>query len=180
MNKVDKKKNVWLELVRFIICGIVAALTDYLVSQLIILSFENAIIDKVWVIAISTAIGFIVSVIVNYLISTFWVFQNVKDKKSTRTPKFIALFILLSIVALLLSVGAMELCNLVTISTMDFSVVDASIMGLIRDDGWNFIKDPIFWAYIISFSIKTLVGLIFNYFTRKFILYKAPKEEICK
>lgn len=175
-NIIDKKKNPWLELVRFAICGLASAIIDYIICQLLVLSFSNTGVNKFVITAISTAGGFIVSVIANYLISTFWVYQNVKDEKSTKTPKFVLFFILLSIGALLLSVGAMELCNLLTESIWHFNVVDASIMELIHNFGWGFLKEAVFWAYIVSFGVKTLVGLVFNYFTRKYILYKAPKE----
>ncbi len=176
MNIVDKKKNKWLELLRFAVCGLVSALIDYIICQLIVLAFSNTGVDKFVITAISTATGFIVSVIVNYLISTFWVYQNVKDEKAAKTPKFILFFILLSIGALILSVGAMEICNLLTEAIWHFNVVDDSIMELIKNFGWGFLKEQVFWAYIVSFGIKTLVGLVFNYFTRKYILYKAPKE----
>ncbi len=176
MTKEEKRKNKWLELLRFTICGVIAALTDYIVAQFIVFAFNNSI-DRAYIIAISTAIGFIVSVIVNYLISTFWVFQNVADKEKTKTPKFIMWFILLSIGGLLLSIGAMEICNLISEFSLNISVTSDSLMNLIKESGWGFLGSVIFWAYIISFGIKTLIGLIYNYFTRKYILYKAPKEE---
>lgn len=179
MASEEKRKNKWLELLRFAICGVIAALIDYAVSQLIVFAFNDSI-DRIYIIAISTAIGFIVSVIANYLISTFWVFQNVADEKATKTPKFVILFIILSVGGLLLSIGAMELCNLITESSFGINVVSDSIIDLIKIQGWKFLSSLVFWIYIISFGIKTLVGLIYNYFTRKYILYKAPKEEKLK
>lgn len=177
MTNEEKRKNVWLELLRFIVCGFVAALTDYLVAQSIILAFSGSLVNKTAVIAISTAVGFAVSVVVNYLISTFWVYQNVEDKSKTKTPKFITLFVILSLVAMFLSIGAMLLCNLISEAAFSINVADASFIDLIKNMGWGFLSSTIFWAYAISFVIKTLVGLIFNYFTRKYLLYKAPKEQ---
>ena len=57
------------------------------------------------------------------------------------------------------------------------SIVELSIMELIKENGIAFLAQNIFWAYFVSFVVKTLVGLVFNYFTRKYILYKEPKDK---
>lgn len=175
---VDKKTSRGYELIRFLICGVAAALTDYLVSQLMVLLLHNHL-PEIWVTIISTAIGFIFGVVVNYLISTFWVYQNVDKNVKTKSKLFITLFVLLSLAAMLLSIGAMLLCNLVVVSVWgaENSIVNLSVMELIKENGIKFLGTFIFWAYFISFCIKTLVGLVFNYFTRKHILYKEPKQE---
>ena len=112
---IDKKNNRGLELVRFLICGVAAALTDYLFCQLVVLLLHNHL-NEVAVTIISTAVGFIFGVAVNYLISTFWVYQNVDKSVQTKSKLFITLFVLLSLAAMLLSIGAMLLCNLVVTS----------------------------------------------------------------
>ena len=71
----------------------------------------------------------------------------------------------------------MLLCNLFVEHVIKLpSIVDLSIMELIKNKGILFLKEAIFWAYAISFVMKTFVGLVFNYFTRKFILYKEEKQ----
>ncbi len=178
MNKtIDKKKNIWYELLRFCVTGLVSALFDYLTCQLIILAFSNANINQYAVTAISTAGGFVIGVIINYLMSTFWVYQNVDKKTKTKTPLFIFLFVLFSFLAMVISILVMLLCDLVVETSFGQSISELSIIDLFKDYGWNFIGQGIFWSYAISFVLKTLAGLIFNYFTRKYILYKAPKEE---
>ena len=175
---IDTKKNRGLELLRFLVCGAVAALTDYLFSQLIILCFHNYLND-IWVTILSTGFGFICGVIVNYLISTFWVYQNVDKNIKTKSKSFVTWFILLSFAAMLLSIGAMLLCNVIIVAIWgnDYSIVQLSVMELIKTYKIGFLAQGIFWAYFVSFCIKTLVGLVFNYFTRKYILYKEPKEQ---
>ena len=171
-----KTSNKW-ELLRFLVCGVVAALTDYLVCQLVIFIIGTNM-DKTWLTIVSTGIGFVFGVIVNYLISTYWVYQNVDESVQTKSKKFITLFVLLSLAAMLLSIAAMLLCNVVIEYGMSMgSIVDLSVMDLIKAFGWGFLGQGIFWAYFISFCVKTIVGLVFNYFTRKYILYKR-KEEI--
>ena len=80
---------------------------------------------------------------------------------------------------MLLSIGAMLLCNLVIVSAWgnEYNIVNLSVMELIKEHGIKFLGQGLFWAYFISFCIKTLVGLVFNYFTRKYILYKEPKSK---
>ena len=175
---VDKKTNRGIELVRFLICGLAAALTDYLVAQLFVLLLHN-VLSNIWTTVISTAVGFIFGVAVNYLISTFWVYQNVDKDIKTKSKRFILWFVLLSLCALLLSIGAMLLCNLIVVSSFgeEFNIVNLSLMEMIEDHGIGFLAQGIFWAYFVSFVIKTLVGLVFNYFTRKYILYKEPKQK---
>jgi len=173
----DRKTSRTWELFRFLVCGVAAALTDYLFCQLVVLLLHNHL-SEIWVTIISTAIGFIFGVVVNYLISTFWVYQNVDKDVKTKSKMFIALFIVLSLCAMLLSIGAMLLCNLVIVSAWgnEYNIVNLSVMELIKEHGIKFLGQGLFWAYFISFCIKTLVGLVFNYFTRKYILYKEPKQ----
>lgn len=173
---MDKKTSNKWELLRFLICGAAAALTDYLFCQLTIFIIGRWIGGN-WLTVISTAIGFIFGVIVNYLLSTFWVYQNVDKSVKTKSKMFIFLFVILSLCAMLLSIGAMLLCDLVVVYGIHMqSIVDISLMDLIKQNGFAFLAQGIFWAYFISFCVKTIVGLVFNYFTRKYILYKAPKK----
>ena len=174
--KNDRRK----ELVRFLICGIAAALTDYLFCQLVILIFNSANISIpwIWLTVISTAIGFIFGVLVNYLLSTYWVYQNVDKSIQTKSVKFITLFVIFSLIAMLLSIATMLLCNLVIMEGLhQASIMDVSLMNLIKEYGMSFLAQVSFWTYFISFCLKTIVGLVFNYFTRKYILYKEPKEK---
>ena len=174
--ETDRRK----ELVRFLICGIAAALTDYLFCQLVILIFNSANISIpwIWLTVISTAIGFIFGVLVNYLLSTYWVYQNVDKSIQTKSVKFITLFVIFSLIAMLLSIATMLLCNLVIMKGLhQASIMDVSLMNLIKEYGMSFLAQVSFWTYFISFCLKTIVGLVFNYFTRKYILYKEPKEK---
>lgn len=174
--KTNKATSKWWELFRFLVCGLAAALSDYLAAQLMVLILKN--VNEIAVTIISTAIGFVVGVIVNYLLSTFWVYQNVDKSIQTKSKKFIAWFVILSFIAMALSIGTMLLCDVVVTKGMGLdSIVNASIITLIKEDGFAFLANKNFWTYFVSFVLKTLVGLIWNYFTRKYILYKAPKEE---
>ena len=148
MNKENR-----LELVRFLICGLAAAITDYLFCQLVILIFNKSGVNIGWVAltTISTIIGFIFGVAVNYLLSTFWVYRNVDKNIKTKSTKFILLFVLFSVIASLLSIGTMLLANLVVVNGLhEQSIIDASIMSLFKDYGIHFIEQTIFWTYHVQ------------------------------
>lgn len=171
------KKMRFFELLRFIICGLASAIADYLICQLVIFLIGSNL-NHIALTALSTFFGFIVGVVVNYFISTFWVYRNVDKNIKTKSPKFVTLFVIFSLISLFLSIGTMLLCNLVVVYGLGLdSIVELSIIDLFKNYGVAFITKGIFWAYAISFVLKTLVGLIWNYFTRKYILYKEPKEQ---
>lgn len=174
---VDRKKSRSLEILRFLVTGIVCALIDFVVSYFVLAGLVKAGMDGGWANALSVAIGFLVSVIINYLLSTYWVFQNVRDEKASKKPLFILVFVLLSAGAMLLSIGTMQLCAYVCLSAWNVDIISKAdtIVGEIFS--FSFWSDIAFWAYFISFVIKTFVGLVWNYLTRKFILYREPKEE---
>ena len=173
MEQVEEKKiSRGRELVRFVITGLACALLDFLVSYGILALLNKVGLEGFWATAISTTVGFIFGVVLNYILSTYWVFKNVKDKAKTKTVKFIIAFVLLSAVAWGLSVGTMELCSLVCRSAWGIVIdggADVLIKKIITFTFWD---DVTFWCYFVSFCLRTLVGLVWNYFTRKYILYK--------
>ncbi|MCR4879499.1 MAG: GtrA family protein [Bacilli bacterium] len=168
----EEKISTGNELVRFLVTGVICALLDFLTSYGVLALLNKAGMTGFWATAISTTCGFIVGVVLNYLLSTFWVFKNVSDKSKTKTPKFIFFFVLLSACAWGLSVGTMSLCSLVCSNAWGINIdanTDVIIKKLFTFTFWT---DVTFWAYFVSFCLRTLVGLVWNYFTRKFILYK--------
>lgn len=171
MEKVEKI-STGNELLRFIVTGIICALIDFLVSYGVLALLNANGLVGFWATAISTTCGFIVGVAVNYLLSTFWVFKNVSDKEKTKTTKFIIMFVFFSACAWGLSVGTMELCSFVCRNAWSINIDENTDIIIKKLFGFSFWEDVTFWAYFISFCLRTLVGLVWNYFTRKFILYK--------
>lgn len=169
----DEKISTGNELVRFVITGLACALLDFLVSYGMLALLNKLGLQGFLATAISTTFGFLFGVALNYILSTYWVFKNTKDKAKTKTVKFIIFFVILSAVAWGLSVGTMELCSFVCKSAWEI-VIDGGADTIIQKIfTFTFWSDVNFWAYFISFCLRTLVGLIWNYFTRKYILYKS-------
>ena len=80
------------ELVKFLITGVACAAADYFTTSLF-LRICAGIPSGVAQSAISLLAGFIVGVILNYILSTYWVFKGKQDKAVTKSTKFIILFI---------------------------------------------------------------------------------------
>lgn len=136
-------KGIFYEIVRFALVGVIAALFDLSTCWL----FAFVILPSSWVpIAItivSVSCGFIVGVIVNYLCSVYMVFKNTSDKDKSRTHTGRLLFLFLAFIGLLMGYGLQYL-----------------------------FYDYIGLGYVLTFVIRTLIVLVWNYFSRKRFIFK--------
>lgn len=162
------------ELIRFLITGVGCAIADLLTQSLflMILANQSTFIKQFF----SVLAGFIVGVILNYILSTFWVFKGKKDRNTTKSPLFITLFVIFSAIAFGLSFGTYALCSYIS-STAWALDIDAAgkIDNILRFQFWG---DAAFWLYAVAVVLKTAVGLVWNYFTRKYILYRQKDEPV--
>ena len=171
---MNKKENTW-ELIKFLITGVICAAADFLTTSLF-LRICNGLPTTLQS-ALSLLAGFIVGVILNYILSTYWVFKGKQDSQVTKSTRFILLFVLFSAIAYGLSYGTYELCRIIFNASAHININDANINYILQFTFWG---DALFWLFAVAFILKTLVGLIWNYFTRKYILYKRKeptKEE---
>ena len=169
---MDKKQNTW-ELIKFLITGAVCAIADFLTTSLFLKITEG--LPNTAQSAISLLAGFIVGVILNYILSTFWVFKGAQDRNVTKSARFIILFVIFSAIAYGLSYGTYELCRVIFQNTANVNINDATIKYILQFTFWG---DALLWLYFLAFFLKTLVGLIWNYFTRKFILYRRKDNQV--
>ena len=118
---MNKKENTW-ELIKFLITGVVCAAVDALIVILFqrickgLPGFANR--------AISVFAGFSISVILNYILSTYWVFKGKQDSKVTKSTKFIILFVVFSAIAFGLSYGTYELCQYIVFISTNIDITD--------------------------------------------------------
>ena len=167
---MKKDSNLW-ELIKFLITGVVCAIADFLTTSLFLKICNGLPVTAQS--AISLLAGFIVGVTLNYILSTYWVFKGKQDKSVTKSTKFIVLFVIFSAIAYGLSYGTYELCRLIAWNAWNVNINDANIQYILKFTFWG---DALFWLFFLAFFLKTLVGLIWNYFTRKYILYKRKPE----
>ena len=169
---MNKKESMW-ELVKFLITGIAAAAVDALTVFLCHQLF--AFLPDLSSEAISIFLGFLVSVILNYILSTYWVFKGKQDESVTKSKRFVILFVIFSAIAFGLSFGTYWLCKVIFESTMGVNITEVQINYILKFTFWG---DLVFWMFAVAFVLKTLIGLIWNYFSRKYILYKRKPEHI--
>lgn len=167
MEQNNNKASDRRELIRFLITGLVCAIADFLTTSLFLMLLNK--LPGVWQSAISLLAGFIVGVILNYILSTYWVFKGKQDNKVTKSVKFIIVFVIFSAIAYGLSFGTYELSRIIFINTMDRNINEIGIDYLLKFTFWGNLT---FWLYFLAFFLKTFVGLVWNYFTRKYILYR--------
>ena len=140
------------EIIRFAIFGGICTLIDMFVMGIVLYAFEPSLYPnffnvvfgggepKTIATVIGTGAGFIISVICNYLFSTFIVF---KEKGRSKSVNGVVLFVVFAAIGLFLNMGGMWLGY-----------------DILRINEW------------VTKIIMTLIVLIFNYVTRKFIIYK--------
>lgn len=113
---------------------------------------------------ICAVFGFIVGLAVNYIISTFWVFSKAKVKN--RTLDFIGFAVIgiigLGLTQLIIAPFAEE-----GIFGKGFLVSNAVFGGLLPTDKY----------YIIGKLLAVVIVYMWNFFARKFILYRNVEEK---
>lgn len=163
----SKKAADRRELVRFLITGLICAIVDFLTTSLFLMILQKT--PKLCQESLSLLAGFIVGVILNYILSTYWVFKGKQDEKVTKSAIFIILFVIFSAVAYGLSFGTYVLFRVIFQNTAKVDIDECGIDYVLKFRFWGDLK---FWLFGVAFIMKTFVGLVWNYFTRKYILYK--------
>ncbi len=160
MTKIRKILNK--EVVRFLLVGVLATGVDLLV-RVIFNSLFNDVLTKEWNLALSFTFGFVLSLILNYVLSTLYVF---KGKRRLGDVKALTLFIVTSIFAFIVGLGLFYLCSFL------FSLGNIDITSFNVFDIFTSFISLSFWMYLVSFIIQTLITLIINFILRKRVIYK--------
>lgn len=161
MKKILTNKPLMYEIVRFVIVGGVATLVDFVIASL----FQYLIYTSsaTWLILglipitasvfVSTIMGFTFGVIVNYVLSILVVFKDVEDKKKSRSVMGFIIFVALGTIGFLINLAIKEVGNMILAFEGNF-----------------------FW-FAFVFAFATLIVLIYNYISRKLILFRPSKKE---
>ena len=150
----NNKKNLIKEILRYLVAGGSAFVFDLLTKTLFhslilpedmgtfeILGFVNEVR-----VTLATTAGFIVGLIVNYLISIFFVFTTEKQKEQGKGIKAFLIYLAVSIVGLLINIGVTQLgCNWFDVSkenTIMFMFISCVAAGVALI--WNYIGRKVF------------------------------------
>lgn len=130
MDKILKNKLL-MQIIKFVFVGGTAFLIDYY-----LLLFLTNTMNIHYV--VSNVISFCVSVIYNYILSAFWVFEMDKNKSKTQT---FVVFIVLSVIGLLINtVVVFLLYDATKIFALSISKIIATAIVMV----YNFVSRKIF------------------------------------
>ena len=158
------KKQLLMEMIRFLIVGGTATLVDYFTFWLfdaLLFPFLFPMEIKSWAtvaLIFATAIGFCVGLTVNWILSVRFVFREVKNVEEARSKKSFAVFALIGLFGLLLTeIGVVTLVAVFPEITLFEST---TLFGTS-------------WEKWFAKAIMTCVALVFNYLGRKLFIFKS-------
>jgi len=160
--KDNSKKKLFYEILRFILVGGLATIADYAIFYLFRqLILPSSLIESkswdIWSLIIATALGFIVGLVVNWLLSISFVFQDVTNKKESSSSKSFVIFTIIGVIGLAVTELGMHL-GVSLIPNFSIFGID-SFLGLP-------IKE---W---MMKCIMTGIVLVWNYIARKKLIFK--------
>ena len=96
------KKQLFYEIFRYLLVGGIATIFDYAVWYVFFTwVLPTSLVGAVWSVIISTAMGFLAGLLVNWMLSLTFVFKQVQNKEEARSSKSFLIFAANLAVALL-------------------------------------------------------------------------------
>lgn len=162
MKNQQTRKELLLEIIRFLIVGVIATVCDYATFCL----FDAVVFplfpinNDAWrtvFLCISTALGFVVGLILNWVLSVRFVFLAVKGKEKTRSGKKFTLFSVIALVGFVLT----EIGVVVLVAVFP----EIPLFGKTSLFGTG-------WEKWLAKCIMTCIVLVWNYLARKFFVFR--------
>ena len=141
------KKDTLFEFLRYAIVGGVAALVDMGVNYATLYFILGATKDDKWQVAAAVTAGFIVGLIVNFVLSNLFVFRSAEQQKEGKTIKAFIIYALVGVIGYFITVGL-------------------TLLGTL------FIGKSGFWYLLLTCAVKGIV-LVWNYIGRKILVYRG-------
>ena len=153
------KKQLFWEIFRFLLVGGMATLTDYatfyVFRQWI---FPAGLVGDTVSLIIATALGFLVGLIVNWIMSVKFVYRQVKNEKEARSKKSFVIFTVIGLIGLALTELGVWLL-------VQHIVPEFELFGVT--------KFLLPWNEWIAKVVMTCIVLVFNYVGRKLFIFKS-------
>ena len=129
---VGDTENTFIQFFRYLFVGGLATVVDWGISYLL---FRFAFNEQSSLATVANAISFVAGLVVNYLISTFWIFKN--SAVESKLKEFLG-FAAIGLVGLLMTIGITELFELwLSDKTSAFQIL-AKIVSTGAAFFWNF------------------------------------------
>ena len=178
----NRDTSILMELIRFVIIGLYGTLIDFAIegwvtSMTSTKTAEMSPIPAFFVLFAISLVGFLVATPATWSLTAIWGFRNVEEEsaKKQKTLKGSLMFTFWALVGLLIG-AVIQFIGYMT--CLEWSSLHINILG-----GFNFQKmfvegeSATFVAWLVVMVIRTAFTMTFNYLTRKFILFKAPKAK---
>jgi putative flippase GtrA len=143
---VEETDNTLIQFFRYALVGGFATVVDWGLSALLFYYMFNA---KSQFALLCNGLSFIAGLIVNYCLSTFWIFKNSKIKN--KFLEFMS-FAAIGLVGLLITLGITQIFKMSLSQTTDL-------------------------FQIISKVVSTAVSFLWNFFARKFLLFNKNSDK---
>ncbi len=141
-----KKETIW-EFLRYVVVGGVSAVVDIAVNYVMLYVILGATSEDKWQVAVSVTAGFIVGLIVNFLLSNVFVFRKAEQQKEGKTAKAFIIYVLVGVIGYGMTVGLTLL-------------------------GTKFTGESGIFYILLTCVVKGIV-LIWNYLGRKILVYRG-------
>jgi putative flippase GtrA len=136
-------KRIFYEIIRFCLVGVIAAIFDFATCYLFEFYVLKSLTNEALKEFIYVTAGFIVGVTINYLCSVYMVFKATTSKDTSRTALGRFMFVFLAAIGLLIGYG------------INYLLINLGHVG-----------------FVLTFIIRTLIVLVWNYFSRKYLIFK--------
>lgn len=142
-----KNKKLIFEFLRYVVVGGISAVVDMGVNFVLLFYVLGGTKDDKGLVAISVAAGFAVGLLVNFILSNIFVFNEKEQKEKGQTTKAFLIYALVGVIGFALT-------ELLTI-----------LGTLVIGDGG-------IWYLVLTCLVKGIV-LVWNYIGRKIFVYKG-------
>ena len=143
----QKNKKLIMEFLRYVIVGGISAVVDMAVNYCLLFYVLGGTKDDTGLVAIAVTAGFIVGLLVNFILSNIFVFNAEDQKEKGKTAGAFLIYAIVGVIGYGLTAGLTLLGTLV-----------------IGDEG--------IWYLALTVAVKGIV-LIWNYVGRKIFVYKG-------
>lgn len=175
------KNSLIREIIRFAVIGVYGTAIDF-VFELVITSFLHDWVEAnaglhvaaFFIAFLLSFLGMLFATPSTWALTGVWGFQNVEEKaeKEAKSWKGNLKYLGWQTAGL---VGGALLHFLGYMICLEWSGWNINILSV---DFSTLFKQDIgtFWAFTIVFAVKTIFTMVWNFITRKLLIYKAPKE----
>ena len=151
------KKQLFYEIFRYLLVGGIATIFDYCAWYVFFTwVLPSTLIGQTWAVIISTAMGFLVGLLVNWILSLTFVFKNVQNVEEARSSKSFVIFAVIGLIGLGITEVGMLIANVLP---------SFNFFGVLKFLGHE-------WKWWFTKVAMTCIVLAWNYLGRKILIFK--------